>query len=156
MFRLKRGDQATHLRGVARVALKIADDFIGSFPEAIIDRDIVLAGGLVHDVGKACELDPENVQRWRADGSQAGQLSFRHPTYGTHVCITVGLPEEIVHIALAHSFEGDLLARSLECTIVQRADHLWWAVAGGSGLLVPETAEELKERKIIPRALRSD
>ena len=156
MFRLKRGTQATHLRGVARVSLGIADDFRREFPEAVIDRDIVLAGALVHDVGKAWELDPENQARWRGDGSQAGRPSLRHPVYGAHVCITVGLPEEIVHIALAHSFEGDLLHRSLECIIVQRADHLWWAVAGASGLLVPETAGVLESRKITPRALREE
>ena len=124
MFRLKRGTQATHLRGVARVAVKIADDFIEEFPEAAIDRDIGLAGALVDDVGKAWEFDPDNIASWQADGSLAGQPSLRPPTHGAHVCITVGLPEEVVHIALAHSFEGDLLARSLECTIVRRADHL--------------------------------
>lgn len=154
MFRLKSGTQATHLRGVARVALGIAEDFIRTFPDAVIDRDIVLAGGLVHDVGKAWELDPENVARWKKDGSQTGLPALRHPVYGAHVCIAVGLPEEIAHIALAHSFEGDLLNRSLECIIVQRADHLWWAVAGGAGLLVPDTATALEGRKIIPRELR--
>jgi putative nucleotidyltransferase with HDIG domain len=156
MFALKRGSQADHLRGVARVATAIADDFSRAFPEAVIDRDIVLAGGLVHDVGKAWEFEPANRARWTADGSQAGSPSLRHPVYGAHVCITVGLPEEIVHIALAHSHEGELLNRSLECIIVQRADHLWWAVAGGCGLLEPATAGVLEARKITPRALRDE
>jgi putative nucleotidyltransferase with HDIG domain len=155
MFTLKRGNQATHLRGVARIATGIADDFATAFPETVIDRDIVLAGGLVHDVGKAWEFEPANRARWGSDGSQSGAPSLRHPVYGAHVCITVGLPEEIVHIALAHSFEGDLLNRSLECLIVQRADHLWWSIAGGCGLLDPATAGALEARKITPRALRS-
>lgn len=155
MFGLKRGNQADHLRGVARVALGIADDFLRGFPEAVIDRDVVLAGGLVHDVGKAWEFDPENRARWTADGSQAGYPSLRHPAYGAHVCITVGLPEEIVHIAMAHSAEGELLKRSLECLIVHRADHLWWSIAGACGLLIPETAKVLEDRKITPRALRA-
>src|SRR5690349_11642378 len=45
MFRLRRGTQAEHLRGVTRIALAIADDFATSFPETRIERDIVLAGG---------------------------------------------------------------------------------------------------------------
>jgi putative nucleotidyltransferase with HDIG domain len=154
MFRLKRGDQATHLRGVARIALAIADDFLSTFPEARIHRDIILAGGLVHDVGKAFEFDPVNRARWDADGSQAGMPSLRHPVYGAHVCIAVGLPEEIVHIVMGHSFEGELVHRSLECLIVHKADHLWWSTAGACGLLEPETAKALEARKITPRAPR--
>jgi putative nucleotidyltransferase with HDIG domain len=155
MFRLKRGTQAEHLRGVTRIALAIADDFATSFPEARIDRDIVIAGGLLHDVGKAWEFDPENRARWTADPSQAGSPSLRHPVYGAHLCILVGLPEEIVHIALSHSLEGENLTRSLEGLIVHRADHLWWSIAGGCGLLEKESDAILAGRKISPRALRS-
>lgn len=68
--------------------------------------------------------------------------------------VTVGLPEEIAHIVLAHSFEGDFLVRSLEATIVHRADSLWWAVAGGAGLLDSRSNDVLENRKIAPRPLR--
>jgi len=155
MFALKRGNQAHHLRGVARIAVSIADDFTATWPEAVVNRDIVLAGALLHDVGKAWEFEPENLKRWAADASQSGSPSLRHPVYGAHVCIAVGLPEEIAHIALGHSFEGDLVTRSQECLIVHRADHLWWSIAGGFGLLKPESAGVLKDRKITPRALRA-
>ena len=57
---LKRGSQEVHLRGVAQLALNIVDHFGKMFPEAVIDRDIVLAGALCHDVGKAWECDPAN------------------------------------------------------------------------------------------------
>ncbi|MBE9603236.1 HD domain-containing protein [Acetobacteraceae bacterium H6797] len=154
MFRLKRGNQAAHLRGVTRIALAIADDFAGEFPEADIDRDLVIAGGLLHDVGKCWEFDPANRARWTGDPSQTGSPSLRHPVYGAHICLTVGLPEEIAHIALGHSYEGEHLIRSLECLIVQRADHLWWSIAGGCGLLTPENDAILAGRKITPRALR--
>ncbi|AWL96818.1 HD domain-containing protein [Bradyrhizobium ottawaense] len=154
VFALKRGSQAVHLRSVARIAMAIADDFAQEFPETTVDCDIVLAGALLHDVGKAWEFDPANRRRWDADKSQAGSPALRHPVYGAHVCIAVGLPEEIAHIALGHSYEGDLMHRSLECLIVHRADHMWWSIAGGFGLLKPETAGMLESRKISPRALR--
>ena len=130
-------------------------DFTTAFPEAVVNRDVVLAGALLHDVGKAWEFEPDNLKRWAADKSQSGSPSMRHPVYGAHICITVGLPEEIAHIALGHSYEGDLMMRSLECTIVHRADHLWWSIAGGFGLLKPEGAAMLEGRKITPRALRN-
>jgi 23S rRNA maturation-related 3'-5' exoribonuclease YhaM len=43
---LKRGSQADHLRGVARLALQIVDTFIAQRPEVCIDRDVVLCGAL--------------------------------------------------------------------------------------------------------------
>ncbi|MGY3647632.1 putative nucleotidyltransferase with HDIG domain [Bradyrhizobium sp. LM4.3] len=98
-FALKRGSQAIHLRSVPRIAIAIADEFAREFPETMVDRDIVLAGALLHDVGKAWEFDRANRKRWEADKSQAGSPSLRHPVYGAHICIAVGLPEEIAHCA---------------------------------------------------------
>ena len=77
---------------------------------------------------------PRQPQAMEADKSQAGSPSLRHPVYGAHICIAVGLPEEIAHIALGHSSEG-VDARSLECLIVHRADHMWWSIAGVSACL---------------------
>lgn len=153
VFLMKRGTQADHLRGVTRVALSIADEFLKTFPEADIDRDVVIAGGLVHDVGKPWEFDPFNRKKWTGDPSRAGLPSLRHPVYGIHVCFAVGMPEEVTHIVLSHSYEGDFLIRSLEGIIVQRADALWWAVAGGAGLLDPKSDGVLESRKISPRKL---
>ncbi|MBP0445799.1 HD domain-containing protein [Roseomonas sp. SSH11] len=152
-FALKRGDQATHLRGVTRIALSIADEFAAMDPAVRIDRDLVIAGGLTHDVGKPWEFDEANRARWTGDPSATGLPSLRHPVYGAHLCIAAGLPEELAHIALAHSFEGEHLIRSLECLIVQRADHLWWSIAGGCGLLQPLADPILEARKIVARPI---
>ncbi len=92
---LKRGSQADHLRGVARLALQITDTFIAQRPEVCVDRDVVLTGALCHDVGKCYEFDPRNLARWEADPSATGQPTLRHTVFGTYVCLTVGLPEEV-------------------------------------------------------------
>jgi putative nucleotidyltransferase with HDIG domain len=136
---LKRGSQADHLRGVAKLALQIADTFIAQRPEVCVDRDVVLTGALCHDVGKCYEFDPENLARWEADPSASGQPTLRHTVFGTYVCLAVGLPEEIAHIACAHSLEGQHIGVSSECMIVRHADHAYWSVAGALGLLIPET-----------------
>jgi putative nucleotidyltransferase with HDIG domain len=136
---LKRGSQADHLRGVARLALQIADTFMAQRPEVCIDRDVVLCGALCHDVGKCYEFDPENLARWEQDPAATGQPTLRHTVFGTYVCLAVGLPEEIAHIACAHSLEGQHIGVSSECMIVRHADHTYWSVAGTLGLLTPES-----------------
>jgi putative nucleotidyltransferase with HDIG domain len=136
---LKRGSQADHLRGVAKLALQISDTFREQRPEAQIDRDVVLAGALCHDVGKPYEFDPVNRARWADDPSATGQPTLRHTVFGTYVCLTVGLPEEVAHIACAHSLEGQHIRVSTECMIVRHADHVYWSVASALGLVSPET-----------------
>lgn len=153
---LKRGTQDLHLRGVAQLALNIVDHFTKMFPEAAIDRDIVLAGALCHDVGKAWEGDPANQARWRSDPSAAGYPSLRHPVYGAHICLLAGLPEGIAHIAACHSPEGDNVKRSLECLVVYEADHSWWKVAAAAGLVKPETFIQSMTGGFEPRAIRSE
>ena len=139
VFVLKRGMQDAHLRGVTRLALAIYDEFKSVYPEAMVDRDIILAGGLCHDIGKTWEFDPENLKRWRERGDRYGEPSFRHSAYGTHVCLSVGLPEEIGHICMGHSLEGAHIGHSTECYIIRQADHAWWHVAAALDLCRPDT-----------------
>jgi len=144
----KRGDQTDHLRGVTRLAMAIAKEMGGAYPELEINMDVIIAGGLVHDVGKAWEFDPVNRARWKQSQKRFGRPSVRHPAYGAHICLTVGLPEEVAHIAMAHSGEGELLLRSLECMIVHQADYTFWNTLLAGGQLKPETVAADKRRYI--------
>ena len=143
---LKQGSQTDHIRGVTRLAMKLADEMCAMMPALQIKRDLLIAGALCHDVGKPWEFDPENRKRWEADPHAAGLPSIRHPAFGVHICLTVGLPEEVAHCAAAHSGEGELLVRSLENTIVHHADYAFWGVCRAGGMLVPESIAELKVR----------
>jgi putative nucleotidyltransferase with HDIG domain len=122
--------QAHHYRGVAAVALAIADSMEAVLGPLGIDRDVVVAAGLCHDVGKAFEFSPANEARWLDDTSASGYPAVRHPVYGVHLALTVGLPESVVHSIGAHSLhgEGALVVSSLEGVIVRYADHLFWKV----------------------------
>lgn len=135
---LRTGTQADHLRSVTRLALKTAEEMASLFPNFSYDRDILIAGGLCHDIGKVWEFDPENVRRWKANPRATGMPSLRHPGYGIHICLTMGLPEEIAHIAAAHSGEGELLVRSLENTIIHWADYTFWRVVEAGGQFADE------------------
>jgi len=130
---LRHGTQADHIRSVTRMAVKIAEEMAGLFPEFRYDRDILIAGCLCHDIGKVWEFDPENVTRWKANPRAVGMPSLRHPGYGIHICLTLGLPEAVAHMAAAHSGEGELLVRSLENTILHWADYTFWRVVEAGG-----------------------
>jgi putative nucleotidyltransferase with HDIG domain len=130
---LRHGTQADHIRSVTRMALKIAEEMTGLFPEFRYDRDILIAGCLCHDIGKVWEFDPANVRRWKANPRAVGMPSLRHPGYGIHICLTMGLPEAVAHMAAAHSGEGELLVRSLENTILHWADYTFWRVVEAGG-----------------------
>src|SRR5215467_736976 len=147
----KRGDQTDHLRGVTRLAIGIAKEMGSAYPELAIDTDVIIAGGLVHDVGKAWEFDPVNRDRWKRGQKRHGRPSIRHPAYGAHICLTVGLPEEVAHIAMAHSGEGELLLRSLECMIVHQADYTFWNTLLAGGQLKPETVPPATRKYIIDK-----
>jgi putative nucleotidyltransferase with HDIG domain len=125
---LKEGTQADHLRAVARIAQGIADGLEAVHGDIGIDRDLLWACALCHDVGKPFEFSPRNQARWRRDIGAAGYPAIRHSVYGVHVALTVGLPEAVAHTAGAHSGEGELIQRSLENTLVHYADHAYWWV----------------------------
>lgn len=132
---LTTGTQADHLRGVTKLAIAMADQLCELFPDLPVNKDILIAGALCHDVGKAWEFDPENQKRWKSSPKSAGLPSIRHPAYGVYLCLRVGLPEEVAHCAGAHSGEGQLLRRSLENTIIHYADYSFWHVLKAGGLL---------------------
>ncbi|QEE43299.1 HD domain-containing protein (plasmid) [Rhizobium sp. WL3] len=139
IFSLKRGTQDAHLRGVTRLALAIYEEFRATYPEAKVDRDIILAGGLCHDIGKTWEFDPDKLRRSEERGDRYGDPTYRHSAYGAHVCLSVGLPDEVGHICMGHAMEFSHIGHSTECLIIRQADHTWWHVAAALDLCHPDT-----------------
>lgn len=133
---LRHGTQADHFRSVTRLAIKIAEELASLYPDFRYDRDILIAGSLCHDIGKVWEFDPENLKRWKANPRATGLPSVRHPAFGAYICMTMGLPETVVHMATAHSGEGELLVRSLENTILHWADYTFWKVSEAGGMFM--------------------
>ena len=132
---LKSGTQTDHIRGVTQLSIAFADSLAKLFPQLSIDRDLLLACALCHDVGKPFEFDPSNQERWSQQPGTSGFPAIRHTQFGTHVCLTIGLPEEVAHAAGCHSGEGELVQRSLHVTIVHHADYAFWEVLqAGSAL----------------------
>ena len=104
-----------HTRIVTELSLEVADTLAVNLP---VERDLVLAGALLHDVGKLLEYAPSGGETVI---SPAG-LRLNHRFSGAALCQEVGLPPEVVHIVFAHSEEGKFVARSVEAVIVYHAD----------------------------------
>jgi putative nucleotidyltransferase with HDIG domain len=85
-----------------------------------LNLDYLIAGALLHDVGKLLEIvkiDDKFVK------SESGR-KFRHPISGAKLAKELGLPGEVVLIIHTHSYEGDKLKRSPEAVIVNHSDFI--------------------------------
>lgn len=136
LFKEGQGTQSGHFRGVAKIAQGIADGFEALHPDVKIDRDLLWACALCHDLGKPYEMSLRNQERWKKDVASYGYPAIRHSVYGVHIALLAGLPEVVAHTAGTHSGEGELIQRSLLNTIVHFADHCYWQLVDRAGLLV--------------------
>jgi len=108
-----------HVRGVTITSLSITktlEDIYG--PRIVIDKDILTAGALLHDVGKLVEYATEDNDIVVSDIGRA----LRHPTIGAQLANEAGLPPEVIHIIAYHSWEGERIKRTIEAYIVYIAD----------------------------------
>ncbi len=108
-----------HTRAVTRTALAMARELKNSYGDSIdINFDHLIAGALLHDVGKLLEYG-------RSDGkvgkSYAGKL-IRHPVSGAALAFKHRLPVEVQNMIAAHSKEGDFVKRRPETIIIYHAD----------------------------------
>ena len=118
----------THTRAVTLAALKIAEVLLAEYPgKIVINRDYLLSGSLLHDVGKLFEYKREKGEFAK---SREGEL-LRHPISGAAFAFSHGLPQEIIHIIAAHSKEGDGSRRTVEAIIVNHADFVNFDVLKG-------------------------
>src|SRR5690625_1578531 len=70
----EKGTQADHILGVTKIALQMLDILESQYNDSLsVDRDMLLAAGLCHDLGKPYEYNPENQARWNADPRVSGR-----------------------------------------------------------------------------------
>ena len=117
-----------HTRAVINTsyeAAKVLMDIYGNLIK--LDMDVLLAGAILHDVGKLIEYKEVGGKFVK---SERGKL-LRHPFSGANLASKCGLPEEVVHVIAVHSKEGDLGQRTVEGTIVYHADYINFESLGG-------------------------
>jgi putative nucleotidyltransferase with HDIG domain len=90
-----------------------------------LNMDVLIAGALVHDVGKLLEYERQGTTIAK---SRFGRL-VRHPVSGYGLVLEAGLPTEIAHIVAAHSKEGESVARSPEAIVIHHCDFIDFDIA---------------------------
>jgi putative nucleotidyltransferase with HDIG domain len=116
-----------HLNSCARQCIAIADVLEKSFRCDIpVQRDILIAGALLADVGKPLEYD-KDVSGKVIQGRFGQQV--RHPFTGVALAYKHGIPGEVMHIIATHSHEGDKMERSIESIIFHHADFVDFDIA---------------------------
>ncbi len=116
-----------HLNSCARQCIAIADVLKKSFRCSIpINRDHLIAGALLADVGKPLEYDKDASGKV-VQGKFGQQL--RHPFSGVALAYKHGIPAEVMHMIATHSHEGDKVERSIESIIFHHADFVDFDIA---------------------------
>jgi len=114
-------DLVHHSRAVTQTAVSIARDLTRNYGKAIkVDMDILVAGAILHDVGKLLEYAKEG----RKIGKSKFGALLRHPFSGQALAYKHGLPPQVLHMIAYHSKEGDLGKRTTEGIIVHHADFV--------------------------------
>jgi hypothetical protein len=109
-----------HNRAVVGMAISIAD-ILERFHGVSVDRDVLVAAGLLQDVSKLVEMAPGD------DGgvveTEIGAL-FPHAFWASHTALEHGLPAAVAEIVLNHTPQSAQFPRTLEGKILWYADQI--------------------------------
>jgi putative nucleotidyltransferase with HDIG domain len=127
-----------HTIAVTEGALGMAMGMKNGYKKMVFDInfDWLIAGGLLHDVGKLFEI--EQIEKGYRK-SYRGKCA-RHPISGAIIAAQEGIPEEIINIIACHSKEGDGRPQRIETVLIHQADFAVFnpMVMLGKGLLIGE------------------
>lgn len=104
-----------HTRRITKLVWNVA-----SVRDEKLNKDYLVAGALLHDVGKLLEYEMKDGKIMK---SKLGE-TMRHPASGAKLARECGLPEGVIHIIAAHSHEGDTMNRTPEAIIIHHCDFI--------------------------------
>ena len=120
------GGLLEHTLSVAQLCSMIA----GHYP--FIDRDLLITGALLHDIGKTSELSPFPQNDYTDEGQLLGHIIIGARMAEEHIAAIDGFPErlrnELVHMILSH--HGELEYGSpkkpalIEAMVLSLADNM--------------------------------
>lgn len=120
------GGLAYHTLSMARMAVSIADQY------TYLDKSLLLAGVLMHDIGKIIELSQPVLAEYTPEGNLLGHISIMNCKIDeTAVQLDVGDCEEVVllkHMVLSHhgkhEFGSPVLPMIPEAEVLSTIDDL--------------------------------
>jgi len=111
-----------HVRAVTKMAIELGKEMKELGFD--IDMDILVAGGLLHDVGKLLEYTTEEGKVVKSEYGK----HLRHPISGAILAHKFGLHDKIMNIIAGHSKEGDHGWRCNEAIIIHHADFVFFDI----------------------------
>ena len=130
-----------HIQGVTKMALAMAD-IAESLHGVEVDRDLLIASCILHDISKPLESAPDPGGTPTGTSVPPGKITefgekIQHAVYGAHKIWAKGLPKalELAHLVITHTRTSNTRSNSYEAALLFYAD---WAdsdagiVLGGS------------------------
>lgn len=111
-------DHARAVTGAALAAARVMKERYGA--ACPIDMDALLAGAILHDVGKLLEYEEKDGEFVK---SRNGKF-LRHPFSGVAIGARCGVPEAVLHMIAVHAKEGDLGPRTTEAILIHHCDFI--------------------------------
>ncbi len=111
-----------HVRAVCKMCVacdKVLDEVHGA-RKTRINRDYLIAGAMLADVGKLLEFEIVDGRPRKSDYGK----HIRHPFSGVGLAFKHDLPSEVMHIIATHSKEGTGEKRLPESIIFHHADFI--------------------------------
>ncbi len=111
-----------HVRAVCRMCIACDDVLIDIHGDkrVPVNRDYLIAGALLADVGKLMEFEIIDGKPHKSDYGK----HIRHPFSGVGLAFKHDLPSEVMHIIATHSKEGAGEKRLPESIIFHHADFI--------------------------------
>jgi HD superfamily phosphodiesterase len=113
-----------HVRAVTRMCRAILEEYNTIYQgqgDFSLDHDRLIAGALLHDIGKLVEWNEGPPGKFGK--SESGKL-LRHPISGAAIALRNRIGYDIAHIIAYHAHEGDGVKRSPEAVIVNKVDMM--------------------------------
>jgi len=128
-----------HTIAVTKGAISLAQAMIETYrqlPHAI-DIDRLVAGGILHDVGKLLEIESDGDGGYRK--SLNGKCA-RHPISGAMLAARLGVPEKVINVIACHAKEGDGRPQVIETILIHQADFATFnpLVMKNKGILIED------------------
>lgn len=139
------GGLADHILSVMKLAHRMADHY------PMADRDLLVAGALLHDIGKVTELSYVNGNfDYSDEGRLVGHLVMTAQMIREKALALPGFPRELewhlTHIVLAHhgqlEYGSPKLPVTIEAHIVHAIDSLDSRIASWLDLMAKDPAEK--------------
>lgn len=115
----KTGGLVEHTYFVTKICISVAEELKKVY-KAEIDMDALIAGSLLHDIGKVWGVKRSKSGKWHSSGS-----TIDHTMLGTSELHARHFPEKVVHIVASHfGDQGPTPPQTIEAYILHTIDNM--------------------------------